>query len=83
MKIEGTFDKWNKHYLSMAGRLQLFQKILASYNIYFSSVWFFSSYQVNEIQKKIRGFLWSDEKGKKKKHTVKWDTCCLNKEQGD
>lgn len=46
------------------------------------SVWFFISYQVNEIKKRIKNFLWSDGKGKRKKHSVKWEWCCIDKLQG-
>lgn len=65
------------------GSIQICQKILASYSLYFALVWLFSSYQVDEIQKNIRIFLWSNGKGKKKKHATKWEWCCLSKVEGE
>lgn len=69
-KIEKKIAKWNKQFLSLAGRIQICQKILASYSLYFTSVWLFSSYQVDEIQKKDQKLL-----------VVKWErknkeACC-------
>lgn len=72
-KIESKLTKWNKHYLSLAGRLQVCQKILSSYSIYYASVWMFNNYQINEIHKTIRDFLWSDCRGHRKTHSVKWE----------
>ena len=57
----------------MVGRIQVCQKILSSYSIYYSSAWLFNNYQIFEIQKAIRHFLWSDGKRNKKLHAVKWD----------
>lgn len=42
----------------------------------------FSNYQILEIQKTIRNFLWSDGKGKKKMHSVKWEWCHKDKSLG-
>lgn len=81
-KIEGKLTKWNNHYLSLVGRVQVCQKILSSYSIYYASVWMFSNYQINDIHKIIRNFLWSDGKGNRKAHSVKWQWCCMEKAIG-
>ena len=39
----------------------------------------FSNYQIFQIQKAIRNFLWSDGKGIRKAHMVKWKWCHLDK----
>lgn len=78
-KIIKKLNKWHNRTLSLAGRIQVCQKILSFYNIYYSSAWMFSNYQILEIQKAIRSFLWSDGKGKKKMHDVKWEWCHVNK----
>lgn len=78
-KIDSKLNKWDNRVLSLAGRIQVCQEILSSYNINYSSVWMFSNYQVFEIQKAIRWFLWSDGKGKRKAHAVKWSWCHLDK----
>lgn len=81
-KIESKLSKWNKHYLSLAGRMQVCQKILSSYSIYYASIWMFNNYQINEIHKTIRDFLWSDGRGQRKSHSIKWDWCCMDKSIG-
>lgn len=72
-KIENKLTKWYNSSLSLARRIQVCQKILSSYNIYYSSAWMLRNYQILEIQKAIRDFLWSDGKGKRKYHVVKWE----------
>ncbi|XP_057861679.2 uncharacterized protein LOC131070153 [Cryptomeria japonica] len=74
-KINSKLNKWHNRSLSLAGRVQVCQKILSSYNIYFSSAWLFNNYQIFEIQKAIRQFLWSDGRGTRKMHAVKWQWC--------
>lgn len=81
-KIEKKLNRWDNKYLSLVGRMQVCQKILSSYNIYYSSVWMFSNYQILEIQKTIRNFLWSNGKGKNKMHFVKWEWCHKDKSLG-
>ncbi|XP_059064479.1 uncharacterized protein LOC131856642 [Cryptomeria japonica] len=78
-KILNKLNKWHNRTLSLAGRIQVCQKILSSYSIYYSSAWLFSNYQIQEIQSAIRTFLWSDGKGVKKHHSVKWSWCHVDK----
>ncbi|XP_059076368.1 uncharacterized protein LOC131875743 [Cryptomeria japonica] len=78
-KITKKLNSWYNKTLLLAGRLQVCQKILSSYNIYYASAWMFNNYQIVEIQKAIRNFLWSDGKGNKKLHAVKWDWCRTDK----
>ncbi|XP_059068871.1 uncharacterized protein LOC131859296 [Cryptomeria japonica] len=69
-KLDTKLNKRNRHYLSLAGTIQVCQKILSSYSIYHASIWMFSNYKVNDIQKCIQQFLWSDGRGNKKRHSV-------------
>ena len=39
----------------------------------------FNDYQVLEIQKAIRNYLWSSGKGNKKTHSIKWSWCHVDK----
>ncbi|XP_057840597.2 uncharacterized protein LOC131050442 [Cryptomeria japonica] len=78
-KIHNKLNKWHNRSLSFAGRVQVCQKILSSYNIYYASAWMFNDYQVMEIQKAIRKYLWLDEKGNNKAHSVKWSWCHVDK----
>ncbi|XP_059072101.1 uncharacterized protein LOC131872684 [Cryptomeria japonica] len=81
-KITKKLNMWHNRAISFVGRLQVCQKILSSYNIYYSSAWMFSNYQIFEIQKAVRDFLWSDGQGKKKMHSVQWKWCCIDKLTG-
>ncbi|XP_059064589.1 uncharacterized protein LOC131856711 [Cryptomeria japonica] len=81
-KIMNKLNKWHNRSLSLAGRIQVCQKLLSSYNIYYSSTWMFSNYQILEIQKAIRMFLWSDGKGNRKFHSVNWKWCHTDKTLG-
>ncbi|XP_057873664.2 uncharacterized protein LOC131079670 [Cryptomeria japonica] len=78
-KIDKKLNKWHNRSLSLTGRIQVCQKMLSSYSIYYSSAWMLSNYQILEIQKAIRSFLWSDVKGNRKRHAVKWDWCHTDK----
>lgn len=81
-KIDKKLSKCNNRFLSLADRVQVCQKILSSYNIYYSSTWMFSNYQIPEIQKVVRQFLWSDGKGNNKLHVVNWKWCHIEKSLG-
>lgn len=81
-KIEKKLNRWDNRYLSLVGRMEVCQKVLSSYNIYYSLVWMFSNYQILEIQKTIKNLLWSDGKGKKKMHSIKWEWCHKDKSLG-
>lgn len=74
-KIVKKLNKWNNRLLSLAGRVQVYKKIMSSYNIYYSSTWMLSNYQIFVIQKMIRCFLWSDGNVNNKLHVVKWSWC--------
>ncbi|XP_057849360.2 uncharacterized protein LOC131060216 [Cryptomeria japonica] len=81
-KILNKLNKWHNRTLSLAGRIQVCQKIFSSYSIYYSSAWLFSNYQIQDIQSAIRSFLWSDGKGNKKCHAVRWAWCHVDKSFG-
>lgn len=68
--------------LSLAGRLQLVQKVLSSHAIYYASTWLFSSAQTNKLEKIMRDVLWFDGLGNRKRHNVKWEWCCTPRKQG-
>ena len=67
-RIEKNNLKWQTHQLSLAGKIQVVQKVLASHNINFFLTWSFSYYQMNKIDKILRDYLWFDGIGNKKRH---------------
>ena len=81
-KVERKHIKWQSHMLSLAGRLQLVQKVLSSHAIYYASTWLFSSAQTNKLEKIMRDVLWSDGLGNRKRHNVRWEWCCTPRKQG-
>ena len=52
----------------MAVRVQVYQKNLPSYSIYFSFSWLFNVNQFDFLH--VRDFLWSNGKGTKRTHAV-------------
>lgn len=48
VKFDTKIAKWNRHYLSLAGRLQVCQKILSSCSLYYYLVWLFCSFRVKK-----------------------------------
>lgn len=69
-KIDKKLRKKNKHFLSLAERVQVCQKNLSSYNTYYTLAWLFSKHHFCHIQNMIREFLWLDGKENKKRHCV-------------
>lgn len=45
-------------------------------------MWMFCNYQINDIHKVIRHFLWFDGKDNRKWQSIKWSWCCLDKKMG-
>lgn len=45
-------------------------------------MWMFSNYQILEIQKVVRNFLWFDGKGNKMMHSIKWGWFHVGKNLG-
>jgi len=80
--IEIKLKGWNRQTLSIEGRFQVCQQILSTYIMFYASMWLFSNLQIECIQKVIKAFLWSDGKGKSKRHYVNWKWCYVGKELG-
>lgn len=81
-KIDKKLKIWNRWYLSLVGKFQVYQKILSSYKIYYSSAWLFNVQHFSQIQKVVRDFLWFDGKGELKRHVIKWKWCTMVKTKG-
>ncbi|GKF19407.1 hypothetical protein Tco_0068045, partial [Tanacetum coccineum] len=57
-KVEGCINDWKNKSLSIAGRLQLVQSVIASMHVYWASVFILPSHILLEIEQLMRGFLW-------------------------
>ena len=68
--------------LSFAGRLQLINSVLSSLHIYWASVFIIPTRVINELEKRIRRFLWNAGSEGKIRAKVAWKDVCLPKEEG-
>ena len=60
---------WKQHWLSLAGKIQVFKSLVASKPVYAASVVFISGSFVQEMKSSHKEFIWSNRKPKIK-HTA-------------
>ncbi|GJT87228.1 RNA-directed DNA polymerase, eukaryota, reverse transcriptase zinc-binding domain protein [Tanacetum coccineum] len=58
-RVKQKVNDWKSKALSYAGRLQLIASVLASMHIYWTSVFLIPKTTVEDIEKVLKGFLWS------------------------
>ncbi|KAJ0599776.1 putative RNA-directed DNA polymerase [Helianthus annuus] len=82
-RLEKRITNWRNKLLSFASRLQLIISVLSSMHIYWLSVFILPTRIIQELEARMRNFLWSQEssftKGKSK---VSWKTVCTPKYEG-
>ncbi|XP_022019374.1 uncharacterized protein LOC110944750 [Helianthus annuus] len=82
-RLDQRIMNWKNKMLSFAGRLQLILSVLSSMHIYWASAFILPARVVNEIEAKMRNFLWAQEgsfhRGKAK---VSWKAICVPKYEG-
>ncbi|GJT84747.1 putative RNA-directed DNA polymerase, eukaryota, reverse transcriptase zinc-binding domain protein [Tanacetum coccineum] len=81
-KVEGRINDWKNKSLSIAGRLQLVQSVIASMHVYWASVFILPSRILLEIEQLMRGFLWCQGGLSRGKAKVAWEVVCLPKDEG-
>nr|GEU47494.1 hypothetical protein [Tanacetum cinerariifolium] len=81
-KIKNRVMNWKNKCLSYAGRLQLIASVLESIHVYWSSVFLLPQTVINEINKILKGFMWSQDEFEKGKAKVAWKNICRPKSQG-
>ncbi|GJS03905.1 hypothetical protein Tco_0320413 [Tanacetum coccineum] len=57
-KVESRLNDWKNKSLSIAGRLQLVQSVIASMHVFWASIFILPSRILLEIEQLMRGFLW-------------------------
>ncbi|KAK9049037.1 hypothetical protein SSX86_031996 [Deinandra increscens subsp. villosa] len=80
--VDNHISSWRNKSLSFVGRLQLILSVLSSMHIYRASVFLLPARVVNELEAKMRGFLWSQGKRVKGAAKVSWNVVCRPKGEG-
>ncbi|GKD52859.1 metallophosphoesterase 1-like protein isoform X1, partial [Tanacetum coccineum] len=81
-KVKQKVNDWKNKSLSYAGRLQLIAYVLASMHIYWASVFLIPKTTVKDIEKVLKGFLWSQGELKKGAAKIAWKIVCTPKNKG-
>ncbi|KAL2228516.1 UNVERIFIED_CONTAM: hypothetical protein Sindi_1831300 [Sesamum indicum] len=81
VKIDKRIAGWEGMELSYAGRVQIFQSVLMSLSLYWTSAFILPKRVTNEIEKRLRNFLWkgSTNSGYAK---VAWKELCRPMDEG-
>ncbi|GJX34584.1 RNA-directed DNA polymerase, eukaryota, reverse transcriptase zinc-binding domain protein [Tanacetum coccineum] len=81
-RVKQKVNDWKNKNLSYAGRLQLIAAVLASMHVYWASVFLLPKTTVKDIDKVLKGFLWSQGELKKGAARVAWKIICDPKSKG-
>ncbi|GKE62932.1 putative reverse transcriptase domain, reverse transcriptase zinc-binding domain protein, partial [Tanacetum coccineum] len=81
-KVKSRLHNWKNKALSFAGRLQLLRSVISSIQVFGSSVFILPRYVSIEIEKLMKGFIWSQGELHRGKAKVKWEDVCGLKIQG-
>ncbi|KAL2240813.1 UNVERIFIED_CONTAM: Transposon TX1 uncharacterized protein [Sesamum indicum] len=81
LKIDKRIAGWEGTTISYAGRVQIIKSVLISLSIYWTSAFILPKKVINEIEKRLRAFLWkgTTNSGYAK---VAWKDICRPKEEG-
>ncbi|GJS56479.1 hypothetical protein Tco_0629841 [Tanacetum coccineum] len=81
-KVEARVNDWKSKSLSIAGRLQLVQSVIASMHVYWASVFTLPMRILLDIELIMRGLLWNLGTLRKGSSKVAWEIMCLPKVKG-
>ncbi|KAL2235741.1 UNVERIFIED_CONTAM: hypothetical protein Sindi_1306300 [Sesamum indicum] len=81
-KIDARITGWEGISLSYTGRVQIIKTVLSTLSLYWASAFILPKKVINEIQKRLRNFLW---KGTKSSGYAKvaWKDVCRQADEGD
>ncbi|KAL2225402.1 UNVERIFIED_CONTAM: hypothetical protein Sindi_2965300 [Sesamum indicum] len=74
-KIDARINGWEGISLTYAGRVQIIKSVLSALSLYWASAFILPKKVINEIEKRLRTFLWKD--------TVAWKDVCRPMDGGD
>lgn len=78
-KIERNLAYWITKPLSLAGKFQVFSKVLAATHVYYSSCWAPSKASYMKFERLMWSFLQASRSDHHGFHRVAWEYCCLPK----
>lgn len=81
-KINTRLKGWKTRHLSLAGRRVMAQSVRASSPYCTMQSTYLSKSICDEIDKKIRKFIWGSKEGERKIHLVSWDKVTLERDKG-
>ncbi|KAJ0879197.1 putative reverse transcriptase zinc-binding domain-containing protein [Helianthus annuus] len=81
-RMEARITDWKNKSLSFAGRLQLIRSVLSSLHVYWASVFILPKRIINDLEERMRRFLWAQGNGIKGKAKVNWKMVCLPRTEG-
>lgn len=81
-KINKVASCWGSWHLSFAGRAQLVSPVIFGIRSLLDEYFFSATSAIKTIDQICRRYLWGDEDGKRKIHTMAWDKVCLPKSHG-
>ncbi|CAN1162506.1 Putative ribonuclease H protein At1g65750 [Linum perenne] len=81
-RIDNKLSGWKAKTLSLAGRVTLAQSVLAAIPAYVMQTAVIPSTTYEEIDRRIRNFVWGTTAESRKICLVAWDKVCLPKEKG-
>ncbi|KAL2230718.1 UNVERIFIED_CONTAM: hypothetical protein Sindi_1666200 [Sesamum indicum] len=81
LKIDKRIAGWEGTTISYAGRVQIIKSVLIALSLYWASAFILPKKVINEIEKRLRAFLWkgTTNSGYAK---VAWKDICRPKEEG-
>ena len=80
--VEARIRSWASRFLSFAGRLQLIHSILSNIHIFWSSHLILPKSVLNNVEQKLRAFLWTGAELRTVGAKVSWKEVCLPKQEG-
>ncbi|KAL2240808.1 UNVERIFIED_CONTAM: hypothetical protein Sindi_0722000 [Sesamum indicum] len=81
LKIDKRIAGWEGTTISYAGRVQIIKSVLISLSIYWASAFILPKKVINEIEKRLRAFLWKGTTNSGYAKVV-WKDICRPKEEG-
>ncbi|CAL1366122.1 unnamed protein product [Linum trigynum] len=81
-KIDRKLTAWKAKTLSLAGRVTLAQSVLNAIPTYAMQTSMLPVSICDDIDRRIRRFVWGSQEGKRKVHLVSWEKVCTAKQQG-
>ncbi|GKA23674.1 RNA-directed DNA polymerase, eukaryota, reverse transcriptase zinc-binding domain protein [Tanacetum coccineum] len=81
-KVKAKINHWRNRFLTYAGKLQLIASLLESIQSYWCCVFLLPKTVINDINRIMKNFLWSQNDDSKGKAKVAWKAVCKPKNQG-